>query len=252
MKPVAAIQLNDPKGKMFPHLKLITPILKTLFSRLFVSVTAVTQRNVPQMLPWLLSDSFFDVIAHQTDISVGEDFLTLYTNAATSCDPEQLIHLCVIDRVAFALQTEYREQFMEDVTAVSLHKTPLIFQRSPKAWATHPQNYYQFEQMITQTGEWLFGKRVDFAWCHIIFQAKQLQKIIPTVRRRDISFFAELVLPVIDEIQTEDVDWLSWEDPFLENRNPEELKQERECNRGETEKRLNYVIPMLELLKNYQ
>ncbi|MFO7679660.1 MAG: hypothetical protein R6X34_06375 [Chloroflexota bacterium] len=45
MKPAAVIPMNDPEGKFFPHLRTITPYLKSVFERVFVSVTAVTHQN---------------------------------------------------------------------------------------------------------------------------------------------------------------------------------------------------------------
>jgi hypothetical protein len=44
------------------------------------------------------------------------------------------------------------------------------------------------------------------------------------------------------------VDWLVWEDPFILNRDAAELKQEREQSLAETNKRIKYVLPMLETL----
>jgi len=51
-----------------------------------------------------------------------------------------------------------------------------------------------------------------------------------------------------DNIKTRDVDWLAWEDPFIFNRDADELKREREQSLDETNKRLRYVLPMLETL----
>jgi hypothetical protein len=44
------------------------------------------------------------------------------------------------------------------------------------------------------------------------------------------------------------VDWLAWEDPFILQRDAAELKREREQSLDETNKRLKYVLPMLETL----
>jgi hypothetical protein len=51
-----------------------------------------------------------------------------------------------------------------------------------------------------------------------------------------------------DHIQTRDVDWLAWEDPFVLSRDSRELKREREQSQEETNKRLRYVIPMIQTL----
>jgi len=44
------------------------------------------------------------------------------------------------------------------------------------------------------------------------------------------------------------VDWLAWEDPFIFNRDADELRHERENSLAETQKRLAYVLPMIETL----
>ena len=65
---------------------------------------------------------------------------------------------------------------------------------------------------------------------------------------------AEMAYYMQDEVKTKDVDWLAWEDPFILNRDADELKRERELSLDETNKRLEYVLPMIEtltrLLKN--
>lgn len=242
------MNVHDPAGIMFPHLKAITSDLQALFERVFLTVTAVTQQKSPQYSVWLQPNSFFHVTYHAADVTVGEDFLTLYRRAAAACHPEQIIHLCFIDRVAFVLQSPYRGAFISDIRNLSAEDTPLIFQRSAAAWETHPRNYHDLEQMVTTAGEWLFGKSLDFAWCHLALQARQLQQILPLLTRRDLAMFCELVLALRDEFKTKDVDWLAWEDPFIFGRNSLELKREREQSPSETRKRLAYVIPMLQLL----
>jgi len=59
---------------------------------------------------------------------------------------------------------------------------------------------------------------------------------------------AEMIYYLQDRIQTRDVDWLAWEDPFILSRDTRELKRERETSLNETYKRLSYVLPMIETL----
>jgi hypothetical protein len=124
----------------------------------------------------------------------------------------------------------------------------LIFTRSEAAWKTHPANYWELEQMMTRVGEMLFHQSLDFAWCHLVVQAGQLQQILPPPNHWDLSMMAELVLRLKDNIQTRAVDWLAWEDPFIYGVEPEQLKQEREQSLAEVRKRLAYVVPMLQRL----
>jgi len=97
-------------------------------------------------------------------------------------------------------------------------------------------------------GRNLFGKELDYAWCHIAVRAGQLREIMPLVRNHDLSMVAEMIFYMQNKIKTRDVDWLAWEDPFVLSRQANELKRERETSLGETKKRLNYVLPMIETL----
>lgn len=249
MNPVAVIPLNDPEGMFFPHLQTITPSLKAVFERVFVSVTAVTRQRNPHHLSWLQSDPFYDTLLYEHEQTLGDDFLTLYAHAAQTCHPAQILHLCFIDRVAFALQTEHRQAFVADVGGLLPAQTPLIFTRSAAAWATHPRNYRDIETMARTTGEWLLGQSFDFAWCHLAVQAGQLGPVLPLIQRRDFSFFAELVLLLRCHMQVKDVDWLAWEDPFILGREAETLKVERENSVAESLKRLGYVSGMIDVVQ---
>lgn len=250
MKPVAALPIHDPDGIMFPQLERITPFLKQLFAEVFIGVSVATQQLYPEKVAWLEADSFFRVVRHQSADIVGEDFIDLYYCAASSCKPTQVVHLCFTDRVAYAFGSEHQVFFMTDIQNVTSNDTPLIFQRSELAWQTHPDNYRAIERMATTVGELLFEKSLDFAWCHIAIQAGRLLEIVPTIRVEDgsMGFFAGIVLAIRDEVRTREVDWLSWEDPFVMGRDEGELKRAREASVEETRKRLSYVVPMLELL----
>lgn len=180
---------------------------------------------------------------------MGQDFLSLYAHASSSCLSEQILHLCFIDRLAFVLQSAYQDAFIKDVQTTTLSQTPLIYLRSEAAWQTHPRNYQDLEQSLFRTGELLFDQTLDLAWCQVAVTAQDLQSIIPLIKRSDISMMAEVVLALRHQIQTKTVDWLAWEDPFIYQRDPQQLKAEREQSLAETHKRLGYVIPMLQLLQ---
>jgi hypothetical protein len=239
----------DPQGSLFPFLEAITPDLKMLFAQAFVCIKEPLYETHAAAVKQLEQDDFFRLAAHPTPFPVGEDFLRLYAWAAAASPPQALLHLCFLDRVTFALQSGYREQFMADIRAVQTEQAPLIFQRSEAAWESHPHNYRELEQMVTRVGELLFNRSLDFAWCHLVVQAGQLQALAPYIKKRDLSMLAEFVLLLRDELRTQAVDWLAWEKPFTEGREPQQFKQQQEHSLAETQKRLNYVIPMLQLLR---
>ena len=60
---------------------------------------------------------------------------------------------------------------------------------------------------------------------------------------------AELVLALRDRIGTQAVDWLAWEDPYILGCDADALRAEREANPQETQKRLAYALPMIELIR---
>jgi hypothetical protein len=246
--PVVVMPYHDPAGEMWPHLEAILPDLKRMFRCAFVGVTQVTVAAQPAAVEWLLSDSFFDVIDQKPATRVGEQFHALYTRAATTCAPDDMLHLCFIDRVAYALETAHRSAFIADVRAVQSADTPLMFHRSEAAWRTHPRNYRDIEAMATRAGELLFGKTLDFAWCHLVIQAGLLREIMSGAKNADISMLAEMTLLLQDKLVSKAVDWLAWEDPYLLARDAAQLKAERENNPLETRKRLAYIVPTLQII----
>jgi hypothetical protein len=247
MKPALAFPYNDPDGTMFPHLWAILPDLKEHFERAYLCPPLSTLRQSEHMQQ-LYADDFFRILPPDRELQIGERFHYLYQQAAESAHPAQIIHLCFLDRIAFAIQGEYRDAFLADIDSLTLADVPLIFQRSEFAWATHPQNYCQLEGIVTTVGKNLFSRELDYAWCHIAVPAGRLREIMPLVRNPDLSMVAEMIFYMQDRIHTCGVDWLAWEDPFILSREAAGLKQERENSLEETNKRLNYVLPMIETL----
>jgi hypothetical protein len=244
MKPALAFPFNDPEGKMFDHLQAIQPDLKEHFERAYICPPLSTQKHLEQ----LRSDEFFTVFAAPYEMQLGEHFAYLYQRAADAASPGQILHLCYLDRLAFALEGEYRNSLLADIDSLSLADVPLIFQRSQAAWETHPQNYRELEGIVTTVGRNLFGGDLDYAWCHIAVRAGQLREVMPHVKNPDLSMVAEMIFYLQEDIQTRDVDWLCWEDPFILERDPADLKHERETSLEETHKRLTYVLPMIQTL----
>ena len=247
MKPVLAFPHSDPDGTMFHHLQMILPDLKSHFERAYICPPLSTLKNIDRMQK-LHADDFFTIFPADREMQIGEHFAHLYQRAADAAHSDQIIHLCYLDRLAFALEGEYRDSFLADIDALSASDVPLIFQRSQAAWETHPQNYRDIEGLATTVGRNLFGMELDYAWCHIAVRAGQLREVMHLVKNPDLSMVAEMIFYMQDNIKTRDVDWLSWEDPFICGRDDNELKRERENSLAETNKRLRYVLPMVETL----
>ncbi len=250
MKPAIAFPYTDPDGTLFPHLQAILPDLKAHFERAYICPPLSTFRHIAH-IQQLQADDFFTITAVEPDMLIGERFRYLYHHAAKAAHPAQIIHLCYLDRVAFALEGEYRSAFLSDIDSLSDADVPMIFQRSQRAWDTHPQNYRELEGMVTIVAKDLFGVELDYAWCHIAVRAAQLCEIMPLLKNADLSTVAEMIFYMQHEIHTRDVDWLAWEDPFILGRDAAELKFERENSLDETNKRLRYVLPMIEILTRF-
>jgi len=249
--PAVVLPIHDPEGIFLPHLERITPLLKRTFSKAIINLPPSTRRSQPAAVQWLETDPFFLLSDPYAESPVGDHFRSLYTFAACHCPSEQVLHLCYLDRLAFALQTDYRQSFLEDVQAVTATQSPLIFHRSAAAWDTHPSNYRDIEGMITRAGEWLFHKSLDFAWCHMAVQAGLLAEILLRTRQSDLSMVAEIVLLMLEQAKTQEVDWLAWEDPFILGRDQQVLKMERENDPAETQKRLSYTLKMIDVMQHY-
>jgi hypothetical protein len=232
---------------MFHHLQAILPDLKEHFERAYICPPLSTLRHA-EHIRQLQADDFFTIFPVDREMQIGEHFTYLYQRAAETAPSGQIIHLCYLDRVAFALEGEYRDAFLADIDSLSADDVPVIFHRSAHAWETHPQNYRELEGIVTTVGRNLFGLELDYAWCHIAARAGQLRDVMPLVKNPDLSVVAEMIFHMQDEIKTRDVDWLAWEDPFILSRDAAELKHERENSLPETKKRLNYVLPMIETL----
>ena len=247
MLPVLAFPFNDPNGTMFHHLQVVLPDLKEHFERAYICPPLSTQKHVDHMQQ-LQADDFFTIFPADRNMQIGEHFAYLYQRAAEAAPPEQIVHLCYLDRLAFALEGEYRDLFLSDMDSLSTDDVPLIFQRSQNAWDTHPQNYRDLEGIVTTVGRHLFGRELDYAWCHIAACAGELREIMPRVQNPGLSMVAEMIFYLQGNIKTREVDWLAWEDPFILSRDPLELKYEREKSLEETRKRWSYTLPMIETL----
>ena len=247
MRPALAFPYNDPDGTMLPHLQAILPDLKAHFDHAYICPPLST-RELVQHTEWIHADDFFTIFPLDRHRDVGEHFAYLYRLAAEAAPAEQAIHLCYVDRLSFALEGKYREAFLADVDSLSADDLPLIFHRSALAWDTHPQNYRDIEGMVTTVGRHLFGKDLDYAWCHFVASAGDLRRVIPLTIHPGISMVAEIIYYLQENIHTKEVDWLSWEDPFIFGRDAVELKLERENSVEESQRRLAYAIPMIEFL----
>ena len=251
MAPVLVLPFHDPSGALLAQLATITGTLRQFFAHTFLSLSPITeQRHAPQ-LHQLYRDPFFIINTNAANTLPGDHYRAAYTNAIAHCHPDQQLHLCDVDKLAAVLQSHYRAQFLTDITATADTRMPILFQRSPQAWASYPQPYREIEQIAINLGHYLFHRSFGFAWSYMIIRSAHLQAILPQLQQRTFGLLAEMVLLLHSNLQTHDVDWLFWEDPFIEARDPDELRREREASVQETQKRLKGNAPIIRLLLDH-
>ncbi len=185
----------------------------------------------------------------EDSVDVGDQFKALYQYAVQQSKPTKVLHLAFPDRLVFALQSaEHREGYLGDLDEITEDDLPLLFQRSQKAWATHPATYQELEGIATRVGEMLFGRQLDFGWCYMVIHAGQLGETLPGITTTGLSVLAEILIPLRERVTVRSADWLAWEDPFITGEDPGLLAAQREECTGDHLKRLSYVIPILQLL----
>jgi hypothetical protein len=248
LRPAIVLPFHDPSGMLLAQLERIRPRLRTLFAHAFLSISPATVEAHGGWVAQFAQDEFFLINFNEPGTRFGDHYLAAYHSATARCSPQQVLHLCDIDKVACYLQGPDCKLFLDDLNSAGQGELPLLFQRSQKAWESYPHHYRKAERLAIQLGELLFGQTYDFAWSHLVIQAGQLADILPQVTRRDTGILAEIVLLLRQQLHTKVVDWLVWEDPFIYGRDAEKLRQERDASSTETRKRLMGIQPLMEIL----
>jgi hypothetical protein len=248
MRPAIVLPFHDPNGILLSHVERVEADLKRKFDRAFLSISPVTANYQAERLELLAQDPFFILNENLPDTLPGDHYRAAYLNAVRHCPPHQQLHLCDIDRVAFALQSPHRAEFLQSLEWVTGESQPVLFQRSPAAWITHPKPYREAEAIAIQLGHLLFGHYYDFAWSYLVVSAGVLAAILPTFVHRDFGLLAEIVLALRTTLLTREVNWLAWEDPFILGCDVDKLRAERESDSAETRKRLLWNAPIIRLL----
>lgn len=243
MLPAIVLPFHDPFGVMLPYLWQLEPWLKQDFANCFIGLSHSTQLNQPEAVRRLQGDTFFRLTLNPPGSQPGEHYHAVYQSAADQSPPDRRLHLCDWDRPAFALLTGYRQAFLDDLAWANAQTQPVLFQRSPVAWATYPENYREIEHLVARVGELLYNQTYDFGWSYMVLQATDLAWLLPQLNSLDFGVLIEVLLLLRPRLLTRDVDWLAWEDPFILARDADELRLERDQSHSETIKRLRGLLP---------
>ncbi len=247
MKPALVIPFHDPDGILLPFLQAVEPELMQLFDRVILSISPSTAQKQAAAIARLSAEPFYALTFNEPNSLPGEHYMNGWRQAVSLYPAEQSFHLCDLDRVAFALNN-YHDTYVADVTWASKQSEPVLFQRSEKAWATHPANYRELEGMVNRVGEMLLGKRFDFAWSHAVLRGHHLRELFNQLTGRDFIILIEMVLLLRERLLLKYVDWLAWEDPYILGVSAETLRQQRENSQTETEKRARGLLPFFNAL----
>lgn len=218
-KPILVAPYHDPNRVFFGLLIKKIPLLKEIFGEVCISITPDTCKRHPS-IPSQLKKAGCYIKENNTHSVISDHFgngLELYRKNIGKGN----VYYGFFDRILFALNSLHRKAFIADVS--KRHTSDmLIFSRSPKAWKTHPKDYYISEKIVEDIGFSLFGKRWDWAWCGAALSEKAVGVICS--KKSDINDFAietDWILSCMKEectISNKEVDWLSWEDPFWAKR----------------------------------
>ena len=115
MKPAIVLPFHDPSGLLFLHLETVLPKLRELFEFAFLSFSPTTKQLQRVQIDQLTHEDFFRINFNHPRTQLGDHYLSAYQNALAYCPPEQVLHLCDIDKVACILNSEYHDLFVADV-----------------------------------------------------------------------------------------------------------------------------------------
>lgn len=247
MKSHLVFSLHDPEATIVKKLSVFTPFLKKNFESAFVSITPPTEKAQKNLITEMLDNHFYKLNYNRKGSLTGDHHVSCYKNAIRNTNSEDVLHLCTPDRLSFAL-ANHESAFLKDLKRAETQKLPTLFMRSKKAWSTHPKNYKAIELMLTTLALELYNMELEFAWCHLTLRSNKLKKILPNIKQNDISMYTEVAVNLKNDLRTQKVDWLEWEDPFIFDTNPKKFKKERESDENEDQKRLSYVLSSINII----
>ncbi len=240
---------HDPEGKYNEVFKKNFQTLKRTFSQIFISVTPLTYIKNRVFID-LLSAEGFIVYENKTDSHIGDHFRNALLLSQKNVRNDEKIFFSFIDRVLYILESQRAKDFLNDLNFAENGKL-IIYERSAKAWFTHPGNYRTIEKFANIQLKLLSGVDIEMNFCAIVLAKDAAEKILNDSQANGWEIPGEwMLLALMNSIQlaTKKVDWLSWEDPFWEKVHAIVLKKEREQSQEETIKRIKTNLPFLELL----
>lgn len=237
----------DPDGQYNRSFQRQLAVLQSAFDAVCVSVVSPTGGDNADFVRYLKAQgcAVFDNPAGAT---IGDQSREALRLALEHTD--QPIFFGFLDRILFALETEWRRLFLQDIKVYCTAEF-LVFERSQAAWNTHPSNYREIEHMVSRMFELLCGRSIELMPCALLMSHDAASVIASQSTSPHHEVWAEWALLAMKNgipITTRKVDWLAWEHPYWAGINPGELKHDRESSPDEVIKRIKMNVPVASML----
>jgi hypothetical protein len=246
---ILAFPYHDPEGRCNTAFRRQLETLRSFFYKVCIGAT-----------PWTISKNagFCAELEAQgcllykngPDSSIGDHSRTALQLAVEQSRGRQPIFFGFLDRFLFALDTEHRVSFLQDVDRYRTAEC-MAFERSPAAWRTHPANYAEVERMISRMGELLHGSYMEMSPCAFVLSPTTADLLARSSTVDSWAVWAEWLLLAAKNqvpITIKQVDWLSWEDPYWEQADADALRRAQENNHQEVVKRIQLNAPIALLM----
>ena len=123
----------------------------------------------------------------------AEPALAALQMAVESNDNNESVLYTFVDRLLFALETQWRSTCLADLEQMRATGL-LVIERSEVAWATHPANYREIEAMQSRAFELLHGRWLELTPGAYLFSADAAAVAAKGATARDAGVWTEWVL----------------------------------------------------------
>jgi hypothetical protein len=223
--------------------------LKSSFDKICLSVVPPTSEDNAAFIQYLEEQGCF--VSYSTPGTFyGNHSREALKLAVEHAQAQQPIFFGFIERILFALETEWRISFLQDLKVYQAAEF-VVFERSLAAWDTHPANFREIEHMLSRMFEFLHGEFIDLMPCAFILSYATATVILSQSVSLSTDVWGEWVLLAMKNhvpITRSKVDWLAWRDAYWERIEPSELKRQRETSQAETIKRIKMNVPAMLML----
>lgn len=239
----------DPSGKHNQAFQRQLETLRSTFDAICISAIPPTMQDNAEFVDWLEKQGCI-VFCNAPNSSGGDHARAALRLATEQAQCQQPLFFGFLGRILFALETEWRTSFLQDIQAYQTSEF-LIFERSQPAWDTHPSNYREIEQMVSRMFEFLCGKFIELMPCALLLSCYAANTVLSQSISPSYEVWAEWTLLAMKNrlpVTTTKVDWLAYQHPYWKQVEPDTLKQEREASRAETVKRIKMNMPVAFLI----